>query len=103
MAKRTRSLIEVAQISFLCRVPGHSPRERVRSSDAAPPHQEESVEVAWASVSDASWTSPEVRCSRSIPPGGGPGDGTGYARRTMSLGILVNHLLIKKHTSFYLD
>ncbi|MED6280828.1 hypothetical protein CHARACLAT_014914 [Characodon lateralis] len=52
-------------MSFPLRVAGHSRRDRARSSAirigawsraAAPPHREEPVEVAWASIPDASWT-----------------------------------------------
>ncbi|KAI3363813.1 hypothetical protein L3Q82_001418 [Scortum barcoo] len=48
-------------------------------------HREESAEVAWASVSDAPWTS-LGRCSRHVPPGGGLGEDPGHAGETMSLG-----------------
>ncbi|KAK3539329.1 hypothetical protein QTP70_001214 [Hemibagrus guttatus] len=67
MTERVRSRIQAAEMSFLHRVAGRSLRDRVRSSvtrggarsrAAAPPHQKGAVEVAWASVSDASGTSP---------------------------------------------
>ncbi|KAK3531365.1 hypothetical protein QTP70_018164, partial [Hemibagrus guttatus] len=67
MTERVRSRIQAAEMSFLRRVAGRSLRDRVRSSvtrqelgvdPAAPPHQKGAVEVARASVSDASGTSP---------------------------------------------
>ncbi|MED6261101.1 hypothetical protein ATANTOWER_000899 [Ataeniobius toweri] len=65
MTERTRSWIQAAEISFFCRVAGHSFRDRVRSSTiweelgvAAPPDREESFEVTWASVLNATWTPP---------------------------------------------
>ncbi|KAI3357939.1 hypothetical protein L3Q82_016326 [Scortum barcoo] len=82
MTERTRSRIQAAEMSFLRRVAGRSLRDRVRSSvtreelgvePAAPSHREESAEVAWASVSDAPWDASLGRCSRHVPPGGGPG------------------------------
>ncbi|MED6253265.1 hypothetical protein ATANTOWER_025480, partial [Ataeniobius toweri] len=59
-----------------------------RSRAAAPPHREEPVEVAWASIPDAFLG----RCSSHVPPGGGPGDGPGHAGGTMSLGWPGNAL-----------
>ncbi|KAI3357885.1 hypothetical protein L3Q82_016265 [Scortum barcoo] len=54
---------------------------------AAPSHrEEESAEVAWASVSDAPWSASLGRCSRHVPPGGGLGEDPGHAGETMSLG-----------------
>ncbi|KAK3514973.1 hypothetical protein QTP70_000742 [Hemibagrus guttatus] len=66
MTERVRSRIQAAEMSFLRRVAGRSLRDRVelchtrgaRSRAAAPPHRKGAVEVAWASVSDASRTSP---------------------------------------------
>ncbi|KAK3510626.1 hypothetical protein QTP70_011883 [Hemibagrus guttatus] len=67
MTERVRSRIQVAEISFLRRVAGHSLRDRVRSSvtweelgvEPVLLHIEKgAVEVARASVSDASGTSP---------------------------------------------
>ncbi|KAK3510697.1 hypothetical protein QTP70_013701 [Hemibagrus guttatus] len=65
MPERTRSWIQVAEMSFLRRVAGRSLRDKelchpggAWSRAAAPPHREGPVEVAWASVSDDSWTSP---------------------------------------------
>ncbi|KAK3561994.1 hypothetical protein QTP86_023347, partial [Hemibagrus guttatus] len=67
MTKRVRSRIQAAEMSFLRRVAGRSLRDRIselchpggaRSRAAAPPHRKGAVEVARASVSDASWTSP---------------------------------------------
>ncbi|KAK3510413.1 hypothetical protein QTP70_005909 [Hemibagrus guttatus] len=63
MTERIRSRIQAAEMSFLCRVAGRSLRDRVRSSvplggaqsrATAPPHRKGTVEVARASVSDAS-------------------------------------------------
>ncbi|KAK3529893.1 hypothetical protein QTP86_007211 [Hemibagrus guttatus] len=67
MTERVRSRIQAAEISFLRRVAGHSLRDRVRSSvtweelrvEPVLLHIEKgAVEVARASVSDASGTSP---------------------------------------------
>ncbi|KAK3554501.1 hypothetical protein QTP70_024406, partial [Hemibagrus guttatus] len=66
MTERIRSRIQAAEISFLHRVAGRSLREGkelchlggARSRAAAPPHRKGPVEVARASVSDASGTSP---------------------------------------------
>ncbi|KAK3544846.1 hypothetical protein QTP86_027521 [Hemibagrus guttatus] len=62
MTERVRSRIQAAEMGFLRRVAGRSLRDRVRSSvtrearsrAAAPPHRKGTVEVARASVSDAS-------------------------------------------------
>ncbi|KAK3549179.1 hypothetical protein QTP70_033971 [Hemibagrus guttatus] len=67
MTERVRFRIQAAEMSFLRRVAGRSLRDRdkelchpggARSRAAAPPHQKGAVEVARASVSDASGTSP---------------------------------------------
>ncbi|KAK3557951.1 hypothetical protein QTP86_003867 [Hemibagrus guttatus] len=65
MTERVRSQIQAAEMSFLRRVVGHSLRDLelchpggARSRAAAPPHRKGAVEVARASVSDASGTSP---------------------------------------------
>ncbi|KAK3518107.1 hypothetical protein QTP70_033333 [Hemibagrus guttatus] len=64
MTERVRSRIHAAEMSFLRRVAGRSLGDRVRSPGgarsraAAPPHRKGAVEVARASVSDASGTSP---------------------------------------------
>ncbi|KAK3564604.1 hypothetical protein QTP86_023765, partial [Hemibagrus guttatus] len=65
MNEKVRSWIQAAEMSFLRRVAGRSLRDLelchpggARSRAAAPPHRKGAVEVAWASVSDASGTSP---------------------------------------------
>ncbi|KAK3538438.1 hypothetical protein QTP86_003713 [Hemibagrus guttatus] len=63
MTERIRSRIQAAEMSFLCRMAGCSLRDRLRSSVTreelrVEPHRKETVEVARASVSDASGTSP---------------------------------------------
>ncbi|KAK3542076.1 hypothetical protein QTP86_011949 [Hemibagrus guttatus] len=63
MTERVRSRIQAAEMSFHRRVAGHSLTDRVKSSvtrsrAAAPPHQKGAVELARASVSDASGMSP---------------------------------------------
>ncbi|KAI3367070.1 hypothetical protein L3Q82_009271 [Scortum barcoo] len=84
--------IQAAEMSFLRRVAGRSLRDigvrssvtqrELRSRAAAPSHREESAEVAWSSVSDAPGLDASLgRCSRHVPPGGGPG----HAGETMSL------------------
>ncbi|KAK3556663.1 hypothetical protein QTP70_011925 [Hemibagrus guttatus] len=67
MTERVRSRIQAAEMSFLRRVAGRSLRDRVRSSVTREEGgveplllhiEREQVEVAWASVLDASGTSP---------------------------------------------
>ncbi|KAK3514795.1 hypothetical protein QTP70_032195, partial [Hemibagrus guttatus] len=63
MTERIRSRIQAAEMSFLRRMAGCSLRDRLRSSVTrkelrVEPHRKETVEVARASVSDASGTSP---------------------------------------------
>ncbi len=73
MTERTRSRIQAAEMSFLCKVSGCFLRDRVRSSvtreelksrDAAPRHREESAEVTRASVPDAFLARPTERRPR---------------------------------------
>ncbi|KAI3367896.1 hypothetical protein L3Q82_026726, partial [Scortum barcoo] len=64
---------EALDLPVNLRVPTLTYGHEIWSQPLLASHREESAEVAWASISDAPWDASLGRCSRRVPPGGGPG------------------------------